>query len=101
MAARMAGGVRAIISEFEAAGTPEDLRYLRQVLDQRELPPEMQIPGWQPMSHYYAHANARAACLEEGHVLALRMYTTPGARATSIREQRRGPLAITGHPPRR
>ena len=77
----MLDGVNAVIREFSQNGTEEDLRYLQQVLETKENPPEMpddmEIPGWKPMSYYYSHPNAKIAELDEGHVLALRMYTTP------------------------
>ena len=77
----MLDGVNAVIREFSQSGTEEDLRYLQQVLETKENPPEMpddmEIPGWKPMSYYYSHPNAKIAELDEGHVLALRMYTTP------------------------
>ncbi len=75
--ARMAEeGAQAVIREFEVAGTAEDKRWLRQVLEPPPMPEGMAMPGWRPLQYYYEHENSRAARLEEGHVLALRMYTT-------------------------
>lgn len=75
--ARMAEeGAQAVIREFEVAGTAEDKRWLRQVLEPPPMPEGMAMPGWRPLQYYYEHENSRAARLEQGHVLALRMYTT-------------------------
>ena len=61
MRAKMADGVNAIVTEFEAHGTDEDKRTLRRVLDQAEMPEDMHNPGWQPV--HSRESNPLLGCL--------------------------------------
>lgn len=84
LAPRLADPVSAIHAEIGAAGTEEDQRILRYVLHEAAGSDPTRFPNGQMdegrrgerFADFVAHPFARLASLDEGHVLALRMYST-------------------------
>ena len=96
--AKMALGIAAIVEEWEAHGSAEDMENLRYVLYEpagsstetfhhgwlRDRAPDgSELPGRQGMllADFMALKSCHNAQLEESHVVALRLYTTSAFRA--------------------
>ena len=101
--AAMAEGTAAIVREFEASGTQEDLAQLRFVLEGVSYIEDPDNPTGEPiamrLADYVRHPRCVAAKLSEAHVVGLRLYTTPCFEALNqpLREygQRRHPFPVT------
>lgn len=107
--AGLSRGVHAIVAEFEAAGSSDDLECLEYILRGTSgsngrrwangVLDEGREPGL-PFSHFVDRPEAREADLSPAHVLALRLYSTAAYRSINnpLRDEARAgphPLAVT------